>query len=214
MTPTELETYVRQRYNAVGDTFFPQAEIFNMFWQAQVELALETECIKNIYTTTSTASQRSYDMPTNAMSIARMEYDGKRIFPNDFIDDDALTGNNPNETVTGTPINYQVFGSTFFLRPTPSTSSLTIKIYSYDMPEQPSTTVSFSVPPRYHLFLSDFALFCMFAQDKNGSMADYHSRRWMENKKLVLKTERMRMVGDQFRIVKDNEDLVHEPFRY
>jgi hypothetical protein len=213
MTPTELETYVRQRYNAVGDTFYPQAEIFNFFYQAQMELAMETKCIKNIYTTTSTASQRSYDMPTNCISIARMEYDGKRIFPNDFIDDDALTGNNPNETVTGTPINYQVFGSTFFLRPTP-TDADTIKIYSYDAPNQPSTTVSLSVPVRYHLMLSDFALFCMFAQDKNNTMADYHARRWEKSKELVQETERMRMVDDQYRIVKDHEDLVHEPFRY
>lgn len=206
-TPSQLETYVRQRYNAVGDTFYPQPEIFNFFYMAQVELALECRCIRTVYTTTSVASQRAYDMPTNALAIARMEYNGKRIYPNDFIDDDALTGNNPDETLTGVPVHYQVFGQSFYLRPTPSASSLTIKIYAYDLPNQPSTTVNFSVPDRYQQMLADYALFCMFAQDKNRTMADYHFGIWQQHKKLAQETERLRMVDDSFRTVKDMEDL-------
>ena len=69
MTPVELETYIRQRYNAVGDSFFSQLEIFNSMWQAQMELATESLCIKTTYTTTSVASQRAYDFPTNTISV-------------------------------------------------------------------------------------------------------------------------------------------------
>lgn len=211
MTPTEIETYIRQRYNAVGDNFFPQNEIFNYIYAAQMELAQEAFCIRSVYTTSSVASQRVYDFPSLTLSIMRVEYDGQRIYPNDFIDDDALTGNNPNETVTGVPQYYQVWGSELYLRPVPSTSSLTIKIYSYNIPDTVTTTSTLDVPSRYHLMLVDYALYCMFAKDKNFNMAQYHYDLWKKSKELASKTERLRMVGDTYRVVKDMDELWYDP---
>lgn len=210
MTPANLETYVRQRYNAVGDSFFPQTEIFNHFYAAQTELAMETFCVRNVYTTTSVDGQRVYDFPSKTISIMRVEYDGERIFPNDFVDDDGLTGNSPDETIEGRSQNYQVWGNQLYLRPTPDTSGLTIKIYSYDLPDQPSTTAAFDVPERYHMMLADYALFCMFAKDKNYQMADYHKKIWNTSKETVVKVERQRAAGDSFRVIKDIEDLWDE----
>lgn len=207
MTPTELENYVRQRYNAVGNSFFSQAEIFNHFWAAQMELAQESHCIKSIYTTTSVANQRIYDFPTLTMSIARVEYDGERIYPNDFVDDDSLTGNNPDEAITGRPGFYQVFGYQLFLRPSPSTASETIKVYSYNLPSQPSSTGTLDVPAIYHLYLADYALYAMYAKEMKLPMANYHMELWTRHKRQVVATERTRMVGDSFRVVKDVDDL-------
>lgn len=211
MTPTALETYTRQRFNAVSDNFFSQEEIFNYFYAAMTELALETFCIRSTYTTTSVASQRAYDFPTNTISLRRVEYDGERIFPNDFLQDDALTGNNPDETITGTPEHYQVWGDQLYLRPVPSTSSLTLKLYTYDLPVVPTSTNTLSVPTRYHLSLADYALYCMFAKNMNHQMADYHYKLWLEHKKRALQTERLRMVGDSYRMVADMEDLWDYP---
>lgn len=210
MTPSALKDFILQRYNAVGDTFFPEAEIYNYLWAAQMELANETDCIKNIYTTTSVANQRAYDFPTYTKSIARVEYDGERIFPNDFFDDDVLTGNNPDTTLSGRPANYQVFGSQIFLRPVPSTSGLTIKIYSYNYPTQPSATGTLDVPTNYQLMLVDYALSCMFSKDQNTSLAQFHLNLWREHKQVVLRTERQRMVGDSFRVVKDIDDTYND----
>lgn len=211
MTPVELETYVRQRYNAVGNTFFTQAEIFNHFWAAQMELAQKTQCIKAIYTADSVANQRVYDFPTTTMSIARVEYDGERIYPNDFVDDDALTGNNPDESITGRPCNYQIFGYQLFLRPTPSTAVTGgIKVYSYNLPSQPTVVGTLDVPVIYHLYLADYALYCMFAKEMKTQMADYHRNLWERHKEQALATERTRMVGDSFRTVKDMDDLYEE----
>ena len=208
MTPAELETFVRQRYNAVGDSFYPQAEIYNLFWQAQMELALETYCIDGTYTTTSVASQRAYDYPTNAISIKRVEYNGDRLYPNDFIDDDYLTGNNPGDTSTGTPENYQVWQGQLYLRPIPSTSALTIKVFSYDMPQQPISSSTLDVPSQYHLFLADFALYSMFAKDKDLQMARHHLEVWQQNKAMVLRAEQSLKQGDQFSVVKDIADII------
>lgn len=207
MTPSNLLTYVQQRYNAVGDSFFPDAEIYSHFYAAQMELAQETQCIKSIYTTTSVVSQRVYDMPDNTIAIARVEYDGERIYPNDFIDDDALTGNSPDESITGKPCNYQIFGYQLFLRPVPSASSETIKVYSYNMPTVPSSTGTLDVPSIYHMYLADYALYAMFAKEQNLAMASYHRELWERHKKQAMATERTRMVGDSFRVVKDVDDL-------
>lgn len=203
MTPTELETYTRQRYNAVGDNFFSQSEMFNYFYEAQIQLAQKAMCIRSVYTTTSVISQRVYDFPTNAIAIVRVEYDGERIFPNDFIDDDAQTGNNPDETVTGRPQYYQQWGQEVYLRPTPSASSLTIKIYSYDMPSVPTASGTLDVPTRYHTKLSDYALYLMAIKDKNYAQADRYQRTWEKHVEDAVAFERQRHVADELRTVKD-----------
>jgi hypothetical protein len=207
MTPTDLETFIRQRYNAVGDNFYPQAEIFNFIYAAQMELALEIFCIKTTYTTTSVASQRAYDLPSLSFSVRRIEYDGMRIYPNDFIDDDALTGNYPDETSTGVPVNYQTWGDQFYLRPVPSESSKTIKVYSYNMPDIVTATSTLGVPVRYHLMMVDYALYCMFSQDKNFDLSEHHRGIWEKHKKLALQTERLRDSGDGYKVVKSVDDI-------
>lgn len=211
MTPTELETHIRQRYNAVGDSFFTQAEIFNNIYAAQVELATETYCIKNVYNTSSVASQRVYDFPSLAIVPERVEYNGKRIFPSDFIDDDALTGNNPGSTTTGTPEHYQVWGQEIYLRPIPSTAVTDgIKIFSADLPDTVTAVSTLDVPTRYHLFLVDFVLYCMFAKEKNHVMANHHYEIWLKNKEKVIAIEGRRRSADNLAIVKDSADIDNE----
>ena len=43
MTPTEIMTRARTRYNAVGDKFFSDAELLDGIYEASMELAIETE---------------------------------------------------------------------------------------------------------------------------------------------------------------------------
>lgn len=207
MTPSDLETYVRQAYNAVGDNFFPQAEILNHFYTAQMQLATLTNCIQNVYTTTSVQGQREYSKPTRCISIFKMYYNGERMRPNDLIDDDAVTGNRQDDDGEGTPINYQEFGENFYVRPLPSDSTSTFRIYSFDAPNTVTASGTLDVPSRYHMYLADYALFRMFAKDKNQAMADYHKQLWEDAKKEVAQIEKMRMVGDEFRVVKGQGQL-------
>lgn len=211
MTPPDLETYVRQRYNAVGDNFYPQLEIFNFFFAAQMELARETFCIKGTHTQNTVVSQRAYTRDTSIISIRRVEWNGERIYPNDFLDDDGLTGNNPDETITGRVEAYQEWGDTVYLRPIPNAIA-TLKMYSYDMPSVVTAVGTLDVPSIYHLDLADYALYCMFAQDKNYQSADYHLGIWNQKKKDAVKTERAKLSGDEFKIVKDMDDLAEPRF--
>jgi hypothetical protein len=210
MTPAELETYTRQCYNAVGDSFFTQLEIFNYFWAAQMELAQETFCIKGTEITPSVDGQRAYDFPDTALAIGRVEYDGERIFPNDFIDDDALTGNNPGDTSTGRPEHYQLWDDQIYFRPIPDTDGLDIKVYTYDLPTQPTSSGTLDVPARYHLMLADYALFRMLSKDKNRTMAQDYLGIWQNAKKLALQTERLRDSGDSLNVVKDIDQIADD----
>lgn len=210
MTPTDLESYTRQRYNAVGDTFFPQAEIFNFFYAAQMELAMETKCIKNVYTTTTVASQRAYDFPSLTIAISRLEVNGQRVYPNDFMDDDATTGNNPDEVLTGQPTWYQIWGDDLYLRPVPSTSAQTIRVFSYNMPNPVTAVGTLDIPARYHLYLSDYAMSQMCAQDGNNAQATSFMNLWTDHKKRVLRFESERDSSDDFKTVKLEEWLNDE----
>ena len=207
MTPSDLETYVRQAYNAVGDNFFPQAEILNHFYTAQLQLAALTYCIQNVYTTTVTQGQREYSKPTRCISIFKVYYDGQRLRPNDFIEDDTITGNRQDDTGEGIPYNYQEFGDNIYLRPIPENSTSTLRIYSFDAPNTVTASGSLDVPSRYHMYLADYALFRMFAKDKNQSMADYHKQLWEDAKKEVAEIEKLRRTGDEFRVVKGQGQL-------
>lgn len=209
MTPTDLETYIRQRYNAVGDNFFPQAEIFNFLWKAQMELAVEFDVIKRVYTTVTVASQRAYDWPTNAIKLIRMTYDGEKLEPNDFSDDDTYTGSDENETVTGRPYWYQQFGTSFYLRPVPGTAEagMTIKLYTSDMPSVPVSAGTLDVPAQYHVFLADYALHAMCSQDQNANMADRYLSYWQESKKLVQQLEKKKLSADRLPVVRDIETM-------
>lgn len=212
MTPTDLETYIRQRYNAVGDNFFPQVEIFNFIWKAELELANEFNLIENITTTVTVASQRAYDWPTNAIKLYRITYDGEKLEPNDFVDDDSYTGGNENETITGRPLWYQQYGKQYFLRPVPGTAEAgkQLKLYTYDMPSVPTPTGTLDVPDQYHAFLADYALYAMCMQDQNATMADRYMVTWKESKKIVGQLETKKLSADRFFVVKDIDYIYHD----
>lgn len=212
MTPTELETYVRQQYNAVGDSRFPQGLIFGYFYEAQVQLATEANCIRRVYETTSVEDQRVYDFPTNAFSLVRVEYNGERLTPNDFIDDDATTGNNANDSITGTPEFYQQWDQEIYLRPIPDTDGVTIKLYTYDLPSIPTAVGNLDVPDRYHIKLANYALGCMASADLNFPLADRYFKAWQTDKEQCIAVEKASKTQDRLRTVKDYNEITEPRF--
>lgn len=197
----------RQRYNAVGDRFFSDEELYDLVYEAEMEMAQECQAIETIYTTSTVASQREYDYPTRLLKIARITYNGQRLAPIDFLEDDALTGSNESTTTTGDPKFYSTFADRIFLRPTPA-SVATLKIYAIVQPsEHTSVTSSLSVPERYRPFLKDYVLSQMFAKDKNGQMTGYHEGRWQKKLDQIKRFEKKRKQGDAYKVVKDVDSM-------
>jgi hypothetical protein len=178
MTPSELNTAAREEYNAVGDTFFSDASIYNLITKGCNELALKAKMIEAVSTsTTSVSGTQTYSFPTYAFEVYRVEYNGAKLDPIDFRDDD-IVNLYPTTTTTGTPRYYAQWNRTLYLRPIPGTSALTIKIYSYNYPQAVTSTSTLEIPAVWHWGLVDFVLMNMVAKDQNTSLISYYKSLW------------------------------------
>ena len=179
MTPDEIQASARRKYNVVGDSFYNDDYFYDLIYEAETELAEESLCIHKVYSTTSVASQREYAWPTNAIAIKRIEYDGNKLRYATFRQDDALTLSQADTTETGTPDFYELWDRTIYLRPIPGTSSLTIKIFSYDMPNlQSSGNATLDTPTHYHKDIVNFVVSNLAAKNQDASTAQYYMSMW------------------------------------
>lgn len=207
MTPSELETAARNRYNAIGDPFYSTDMIMDAIYQACMHISVEANVIERKYTTTSTANTREYAFPTNAFSIKRVEYDGEKLWPV-RLDKDPKTS---TTEVTGTPGNYAVWNEELILFPTPDTSSVQIDVYTYNRPQAVTSSSTLEVPEEYHLDIIDFILSVMYAKDQNASMSQYHRNIWEAAINRIKRHNRKKKQGDQYRVVGDHENIPYYP---
>jgi len=150
MTPAQIETIARRMLNAEGSNFWSQAEIIEDYlYMSALEMAQETFCIENRYTTVSVASQQEYATPSRMLAIKRVEYAGQKLMPIDFQKLDSINLNT-DSIVTGTPQYYYNFDDSFGLFPVPATAGDNIKIYSYDEPDRPTSTSALEIPTQFH----------------------------------------------------------------
>lgn len=199
MTPAEIETQVRNRYNASGDPHFTSAEIRNAIYQAELELALEAFVIEAVTTTASVASTQTIAYPTNCIGIRRVEYDGKKLAAG-ALEDDPKTS---TTEVTGTPGEYTVWNDSIYLYPTPDAVK-TVKIFHYNQPAEVTTaSTTMSIPSRYHTDIIDFCLSIMYAKDQNTQMATYHRNQWESNVNKIKRNRRKEKSSDSFTVVKE-----------
>ncbi len=206
MTPTELVTYARQRYNAVTDTFFSDTELYTLIWAAQTELAKETMCIRRVYTTTTVVSQQEYQKPAAAFSIKKITYNGQKLFKITDREDDALTLNNAVTTATGAPQYYWEWDTALELRPVPD-DTLTLKIYTYDLPQIVTSVTTLDVPPAYQIGIADYMNWHMCNKEKNFQAGSQYQQMWMKNVADAKRQEKKRIRGDSFAHVLDEETL-------
>lgn len=206
MTPTELMTYVRQRYNAVGDDLFSDTLLLNMIYDASMTLSKKAYVIERTYTTSTVVSQQEYDWPTNAFAIKRITYNGQKLSPINFREDDAMTLSNSATTATGTPCYYALFNRTFYLRPIPDAVQ-TLKVFSYNFPQSISTTSTIEIPSEYHLDLALYMLAEMHAVEKNYEGSNYYRNLWDKRVSEIKTEQRKRVRADSFAGVQDVDSL-------
>lgn len=205
MTSAQIEAAARNKYNSTGDTFYTAAEIVDYIYQAQLELAQTCHIIEAVYTTTSVASQQEYSYPTNTSTIKRITFDGKKLQPFTFRDDDSMTGLSAVTTTTGTPEFYAVWNRTLYLRPVPATSALTIKIFSINEPQVMTTTTALDVPTLFHMDIVDFVVSQMAYKDENSRVGDKFQMRWDAAKVRAKAWVQKRKRGDSFAFVQAEE---------
>lgn len=206
MTPSQIAEAARRRYNAIGDSFWSDDEMYQLIYDACLELAQETNCIERTFTTTTVSGTQEYDFPTNVLSIKRMTYDGAKLRPISMREDDALTGLNSSTTSTGTPQYYYIWNKTVSLRPVPDDAK-TLKVYAYTFPSTISSTSTLEVPEEFHMKLINYILQQMTAKDQNYQAAQYYLALWEKDKRDVLAYVRRKRRADAFMMVQDEELL-------
>lgn len=206
MTPGDVVTFARQKYNAATDDFFTDSEMYTAIYAAQMELAMETKCIRKVYSTTTVIGQQEYQRPTNAFSIKRITYNGLKLYKITDREDDAITLNNQTTTATGSPQYYSEWDTALELRPVPDTVNA-LKIYTFDMPGAVSAITTLDVPTRYHPFLAEYLVSQMATKDKNFQAAAQYAQMWAKRVQDAKRYEQKFLRGDAFSHVLDEENL-------
>jgi hypothetical protein len=213
MTPQEINTYARAKYNATSDSFFTDAEIYYLIYQAELEMTNEIPGIcEAMYTTTSVQGTRQYTFPTEARVIKRIEYIdlagiAVKLEPITFREDDALTLVNVASTTQGKPQFYSQYNFSLYLRPIPDTSGCTIRIYSYNEPQVVSSTSVLEIPTPFHMDITDFVCMHMCLKDKEFDAAQAYSTLWSQAKLRAKRWVQKKKRGDAFTIVMNEDNL-------
>lgn len=212
MTPADILTIARARYNAVSDSFFTDQELYYSIYQAELELSNEMNMVEAIYTTTTTQGTRQYAFPTQTRIIKRVEHINLsgiavKLEPITFREDDALTLVNIASTSQGVPQFYSMFNYTLYLRPVPDTTACTIKVYSYNEPQVVTSTSVLDTPSPFHMDIVDFCVMQMYLKDKAPDMAQAYKILWDQAKMRAKRWVQKKKRGDAFTVVMNEDNL-------
>lgn len=208
MTPTEFITAARRKYNAVSDTFFADAEILDLLYQVETEMAkyaLTIESTDN--STTTVAGTRSYAIPTRCIAINRLTYDGQKLKKYSFREDDEITLFDEGTTDQGTPLYYAFWGDNVYLRPIPDDAK-TLNFYYYKEPAVITVAGTIETPSRYHMDLVDGVVAEMAFKDMEYAAGDRYRARFETHMIEARKWQRKRQRSDSLGYVKDEESMM------
>lgn len=215
MTPAQVETAARNRYNASTDNFFSQSEIFDLIYQAEQVLAVETDCIEGVDSSTSTViGTQAYAFPTNFAAVTRVEWNGRRLVKIDMKEDDLVTALAANTTVTGDPTYYFIWNKTIYLREIPG-SVQTLKVFGYKEPTALTTSPlssTLSVPSWHHTKLVNFVTAHIAGKDKDWDGYNTYMERWDQDVERARVFEKRRKRGDRMAYVKSEEQIGYTEF--
>ena len=206
MTPSEVETAARRKYNAVSDTFFSQAEILDLMFFACHQMARECLLIESSTTTATVIGTQTYAFPSNVISIKRITYDGMKLEPINFRLDDQLTALDSSTTSTGSPRYYWVWNKTLYLRPTPDAVE-TLTIYTYKEPSAITIASTLEIPSMFHPMLVDYIVSEMAAKDSNFNTSTYYRGLWEKQVQEAKKWQKRYKQRDGFSSVMDEESM-------
>lgn len=207
MTTQALVTAIRNQYNSIGDSFFSDDEILNLIYQACLDMCREAKLIERVYTTSTVASQQEYDYPTSTIAIKRIQYDGKKLQPITFREDDAITGLNQSTISTGTPQYYMIWNEVLYLRPIPSTVG-TLKIFSVNEPQVLVISSTLEIPSQFHMDLVDYCVAMLALKDANLNVYDRLLVKWEKSKINAKRWAQKRKRTDAFGQVQDDDNLI------
>lgn len=208
MTPQQVEEAARRRYNAVNDTYWVQDEIFKIIYEGEQILATEALAIEAKDTSITTVSgTRIYDIPSLVIAIKRIEYNGYKLQPIDFREDDFLTLNNSSTADTGTPQFYTIWNSQIYLRPIPDAAHTLTLYCNKEATLLTTASTTLSTPTFCHSGLIDYTVAQMGAKDQKFEVMDRYDAKWERQVIRIKQWIAKRKRTDGYAVVKDEESM-------
>lgn len=212
MTPGEIETAARKKYNAYGDSFWDSSELMGLIYAGQNELAMRAKVIERTFTTPTVALVQEYALPFFTIQIKRVTYDGYPLYPIDFKDDDMVTGGSSQTLDYGTPRYYILWNQSIFLRSIPSAVG-EIRVFAAVAPQPVTLASELEVPVLFHHNIVDYLVREMFAKEREFSdMYRVYDERWERTISDAIKWTALKKRGDQAAVVKDYADDAKYPW--
>lgn len=208
MIVSDIQTAARDQYNAVGDSFFSDAQMQNFITQGCNEFCKDAGWLIDGITTSSTvAAQQAYSWPTNAIAINRIVIRGRKIKRITFRQDDSITLSDQQSQQSGLPVYYSEFNFKLYFRPIPD-DVYTMQIFSHNM-HTPITSNSqaLEIPTLFHFDLVDYCLYRMFIKDKDAYNVQIFKGIWAEHIAKARSWKARQKRADSFVTVQDEETL-------
>lgn len=204
MTVSEINTHARRKYNAIGSSFFSDAEIYDFIYEGCLEMVNNGLNVERLFSTSTVVGQLQYSFPTNVIAIKRVVYNGAKLSPINMREDDLVTASNENVTTQGTPKYYFTWNETLNLRPIPDAVN-DLEIYAFVEPQPITSASALEIPSQWHMSLVDFVVSEMCAKDKNLSQAAYYLSKWERAVQKALAHQAKKRHKDEFAMVQHDE---------
>lgn len=211
MTPQNIIDAARQRYNAVSDTFWTDAELLQHLYEACLELSRESLCIEYAYSTTSTAGTQAYAYPARTLGVKRVTYAGKRVDPIAFREDDRLTFFDSATTAQGQPSYYFEWDESIYLRPIPDTSALAIVMFVFREHDSVTAGSTLEIPSYWQPKTIDYIVSRMSLKEKNYAVSDRYQSLWEVTVEKARLWGRRRKRFGSFATVQDEASYIEVP---
>lgn len=206
MTPSEVNTAARDIYNASGDSFFTDLQIYNWMWQGCHDLAKKAWLIESITTTATVAGTQAVPYPTNAIGIKRISVNGVKLKPITMRDDDAITLSNSASATQGSPTYYTEWNYNLYLRPIPDAIYTTV-IHTYNDAAAITASSTLEIPTMFHFDLVDYILARMFMKDKDTQNFAAHMDMWRMHVADAVAYKNKKKRSDGFAVVQSEDTL-------
>lgn len=134
MDLSELRTRVQNQLGDTSEAQFNLATIDRWLNDAQVDVVRRTEVLQGSTVLTSTANTKDYALPTDLLSIRRVEYGGAKLQGTTL---DELDKSAPNRAVSypsDTPSSFYFWNRRLYLYPAPSTGGSNIEVFYIRLP--------------------------------------------------------------------------------
>jgi hypothetical protein len=182
MTPSTIEQAARRRLNAISSTFWSSAEVIeDCLYFALMDLCTQVKCYETTASDVSVANQQAYSWPTGTIAIRQIAFNNYKL---ELLPERMWFSLNLNGTtaLTGTPTHYFIWGSQYFLFPTPDTGALTISVRCVSEPAAAGAFTSAStlpVPTQFHPRLVNGTAYYMLLKEVADPRIPVFEDRWL-----------------------------------